>query len=137
MAATAWAARYAPSEVLTAGQASATVVSTLALVPQLRLNAANRDPGGYSPITAALACTGCAIRLFTTQRLAGGDPLLLGGFGLGLALNSALLCQILYYGFVLQGRSLAGVLTSDFALRPDDDDANSTCPSEEHGPYNN
>ena len=37
---------------------------------------------------------GCAIRLFTTVELAGADPLLLYGFGFGLALNGALLAQV-------------------------------------------
>ena len=38
---------------------------------------------GFSPLTAGLASGGCALRLFTTRRLAAGDPLLLFGFSLG------------------------------------------------------
>ena len=60
------------------------MVGTGALLPQIALNARTRSTGDYSPVTAALACAGCLIRLFTTEQLAGGDPLLLAGFGVGL-----------------------------------------------------
>jgi len=113
-AAAAWASLAAPPEALATGQASSIIFTTLALLPQLRLNAARQDPGGFSPITAALACAGCSIRLFTTRQLAGGDPLLLAGFGLGLVLNGTLLGQILYYGAVVQERPLGALLSSDF-----------------------
>ena len=89
--------------------------NTGALLPQLALNARQQSPGGYSPLTAGLACGGCSIRLFTTIELAGSDPLLLAGFGFGLALNGALLAQIIYYGAVVPGRPLLDVFTSDFA----------------------
>ena len=49
---------------------------------QIRLNATRGEAGDYSPGTAALACTGCATRLFTTMQLAGGDTLLIAGCGL-------------------------------------------------------
>ena len=56
-------------------------------------------------------------------RTKGGDqevrapPLLLAGFAFGLACNGALLAQIAWYGMVVEGQSLAAVLTSDFATR--------------------
>ena len=66
-------------------------------------------------MTASLACAGCTIRLFTTVELAGSDPLLLAGFGFGLALNAALLLQIVWFGSVVGGRPLLAVLGADFA----------------------
>lgn len=108
-----WALDDAPAEALAVGQALATFLNTAALLPQISLNAQRGDAGDFSPVTAALACAGCAIRLFTTMRLADGDALLLGGFGLGLLLNGALLFQALYYG-TRSGSSVAAVLASDF-----------------------
>ena len=112
-AAAAWALNDAPAEALAAGQALSTLLNTAALLPQINLNAQRGEAGDFSPVTAALACAGCTIRLFTTIRLADGDALLLGGFGLGLLLNGVLLAQILYYG-TRAGNSLGAVLASDF-----------------------
>ena len=111
----AWALLAAPAEAIALGQAAATLLNTGALLPQILLNFQQRSPGGYSPLTAGLACAGCSIRLFTTVELAGSDALLLAGFGFGLALNGALLAQILYYGSVVEGRPLLEVLTADFS----------------------
>jgi mannose-P-dolichol utilization defect protein 1 len=113
-AALGWALAAAPPEALSLGQAAATLLNTGALVPQLALNARRRAAGDYSPLTASLACAGCAIRLFTTLQLSGGDPLLLAGFGSGLALNGALLGQVVYFGTVVERRSLGAVLCADF-----------------------
>ena len=112
------AAGGVPAEALALAQAGSTVLNTAALLPQLALNAERGSPGGYSPLTAGLACAGCSIRLFTTVQLTAGDPLLLAGFGLGLALNAAVLAQVYYYGVIVQGRPLAALLSADF--RSDD-----------------
>ena len=108
------AAGGAPAEALALAQAGSTVLNTAALLPQLALNAERSSPGGYSPLTAGLACGGCSIRLFTTVQLTAGDPLLLAGYGLGLALNAAVLLQMYFYGVVVQGRPLAALLSADF-----------------------
>ena len=113
--ATMWALTAAPPQAVALGQAAATLLNTGALLPQLALNYERRSPGEYSPVTAGLACTGCAIRLFTTMELTSGDPLLLAGFAFGLAVNAALLAQIVGYGTMVQGQSLKAVLTADFA----------------------
>ena len=115
----AWAITDAPPAAISLAQASATILNTGALLPQLAQNWRRREAGGYSPLTAALACTGCTIRLFTTVELAGSDPLLLAGFGFGLVLNAALLAQIVYFGAVVGQRPLLAVLSADFV---DDDD---------------
>ena len=112
------AAGGAPAEALALAQAGSTVLNTAALLPQLALNAERGSPGGYSPLTAGLACGGCLIRLFTTVQLTAGDPLLLAGYGLGLTLNLAVLAQIFYYGVVVEGQPLTALLTADF--RSDD-----------------
>ena len=104
-----------PPEVLALAQGGSAALSTAALVPQLLLNAERGDPGGYSPLTAGLACAGCSIRLFTTNQLAGGDPVLFYSFALALAFNGALLAQILFYGVVVQRRPLLSLLAADFA----------------------
>lgn len=119
-AACAWALSAAPASMIAFGQAAATLLNTGALLPQLLLNFRRRSPGGYSPLTAGLACAGCAIRLFTTVELAGSDPLLLAGFAFGLFLNAALLAQIGYYGAVVEGRPLAALLAADFSSAPEE-----------------
>lgn len=112
----------APPEVLALGQGSTAVLNAGALVPQFLLNARLRQAGGYSPVTAALASAGCAIRLFTTIQLTGADPILLGTFGLALLLNAGLLAQILWYGVVVEGRGVVAVLTADMRATADADD---------------
>jgi len=114
VAACVWALTEAPPAAIDLAQASATVLNTGALLPQLAQNGRRCEPGGYSPLTAALACAGCTIRLFTTVELAGSDPLLLAGFGFGLALNAALLAQIIWFGAVVGQRPLRVVLSADF-----------------------
>merc|ERR1712187_318459 len=109
-----WALNAAPSQMLALAQAISFVLTNVALVPQIRLNAKRKDPGGYSPLTAALGCIGLVIRLFTTQQLAGGDALLLVGFSTGLALNGFLLGQILYYGASVQNKSVVQLFTAGF-----------------------
>ena len=113
-AACVWALTAAPAEAIALGQAAATLLNTAAVLPQLLQNLQRRSPGDYSPLTAGLACAGCTIRLFTTVQLAGSDPLLLAGFGSGLAINGLLLAQIGWYGVVVEGRPLVDVLTADF-----------------------
>ena len=66
LAAVAWALTAAPPVAIALGQSAATLLNSGALLPQLVQNARLRSPGGYSPLTASLACAGCLIRLFTT-----------------------------------------------------------------------
>lgn len=123
VAASAWALTVAPPAAIALAQGSATILNTGALLPQLHQNWRRREAGGYSPVTASLACAGCTIRLFTTVELADSDPLLLAGFGCGLALNAALLAQIVWFGAVVGQRPLLAVLSADFV------DAAATAPS--------
>ena len=120
VATSAWAVADAPPGAVALAQGTATLLNTGALLPQLAQNSRRREAGGYSPVTAALACAGCTIRLFTTIELAGSDPLLLAGFAVGLALNGALLAQIVWFGTVVGQRPLLAVLSADFV---DDQDA--------------
>ena len=89
--------RGLPAWALSALQLTATVSVTGALIPQLLLNARRRSSGGWSPLTAGLSAAGNALRIFTTLQLT-QDPLLLGGFVAGFAVNAALLAQIFVYG---------------------------------------
>jgi mannose-P-dolichol utilization defect protein 1 len=89
--------RGMPPWALSTLQLAATVSVTGALVPQLLLNARRRSGGGWSPLTAGLSAAGNAVRVFTTVQLT-RDPLLLGGFLAGFAVNAALLAQIFIYG---------------------------------------
>lgn len=110
-----YALSAAPASVVALGQSVATLLNTGALLPQLYQNLRRRSPGGYSPLTAGLACAGCSVRLFTTIALAGSDPLLLAGFAFGLAVNGLLLAQICWFGMVVEGKPLSALLTADFA----------------------
>jgi mannose-P-dolichol utilization defect 1 len=107
-------AGFVPLSVISVGQAMSMVLNVGAILPQLRLNQQLKTSGDYSPITAALASGGCLIRLFTTITLNSADLLLLSGFGLALLTNMLLLGQILYYGTVVEGKTLAAVLTADW-----------------------
>jgi mannose-P-dolichol utilization defect protein 1 len=104
----------APPQVVAAGQLVAAALNPAALVPQFVLNYQKQSKGDYSPLTAGLAATGCAIRLFTIQQLAGSDPILMITFGIAMVLNATLLAQILYYGMVVEGLSLRAVICADF-----------------------
>ena len=88
--------RGLPAWALSALQLTATISVTGALIPQLLLNARRRSSGGWSPLTAGLSAAGNAVRIFTTLQLT-QDPLLLGGFVAGFAVNAALLAQIYVY----------------------------------------
>ena len=88
----------------------------LAVVKRCQNN--GRGGTGRWAVASGLACGGCSIRLFTTVQLTSGDPLLLAGYGLGLALDAAVLAQIFYYGAGVQGQPLAALMTADF--RSDD-----------------
>ena len=72
--ASTWGITAAPLQALELGQTFSTLTNTGALMPQLQLNARSRSAGGYSPLTAGLACAGCLIRVFTTIELTGADP---------------------------------------------------------------
>lgn len=99
--------------VIAIGQALSTILNICAILPQLRLNHQRQTSGDYSPVTATLACVGCAIRLFTTITLNDSDFLLLSGFGLAFLINMTLICQIVYLGVVVEGKSLLAVWTAD------------------------
>ena len=75
----------------------AALVITLALLPQIVKNFQLRSGGGWSPISAGLSAGGNAARVFTTLKLAGGNPLLLAQYGCGLVLNGVLLAQSLFW----------------------------------------
>lgn len=118
---------FQPTGLIALGQGSSAILNVLALIPQFRMNAKDQTAGDYSPITASLATAGCIIRIFTTVQLAGSDPLLLGSFGLAAVLNCALLLQILYYGVMLEGKSVTSVMCADLktpttTTTTDDDD---------------
>ena len=118
----------APLHVVALGQLLAAALNPVALVPQFVLNYQHQSKGDYSPLTAGLATTGCAVRLFTIQQLADNDPILLSTFGIAMVLNAALLAQIIYYGMGVEGLSLRAVLTADLGRTTnnnnDDDDDN-------------
>ena len=110
---TFWGLTWAPDSVLAAAQFGAAALNTAALVPQFLLNYQGQTKGDYSPTTAALASTGCLIRVFTVTQLADSDPILLFSFGLALVLNTLLLLQIIYYGVFKEGLSLGAVFAAD------------------------
>ena len=113
----------APSELVAIGQGSAALLNVGALIPQFQLNAKTRTAGDYSPVTAGLAATGCLIRVFTTVQLAGSDSLLLASFSLAWVLNVSVLLQILYYGIIVEKRTLDEVLSSDWQTTRTIDDS--------------
>lgn len=78
-------------------QAASTVVTSAALLPQILDNFASHSRGGWSPVSAALSTIGNAMRVFTTLKLAGGNPLLLAQFGVNTLTNGILLAQSLVW----------------------------------------
>lgn len=108
----------APPKLLALGQLLAAALNSGALVPQFLWNRKQRSKGDYSPITALLAVTGCAVRLWTVQELANNDVVLLGSYGIALVLNLTLFLQILYYGTLVEGLSVAQVLAADVVHTP-------------------
>lgn len=111
-----WGLTAAPPEAIALAQGSSTILNIGALLPQIKQNADRRSSGGFSPITASLACVGCGIRLFTVVTLSNSDPLLLAGFASALILNAVIFGQIVYYGVVRDEGSLTSVLSADFFL---------------------
>ena len=105
-------------ELVAFGQVIANICCSFAIAPQVAQNYSRQQSGGYSPITASLACTGCIIRLFTTQLLADSDPLLLGGNTLSLTVNFILLFQIIYYGINMENKSVFELFFADFNSNP-------------------
>ena len=103
----------APPEVVAFGQLSSVALNSGALLPQFMLNKRNQTKGDYSPVTAALASVGTAIRIYTTIALNDSDPVLLGTFTAAFLLNSALLSQILYYGVFVEKLSPLAVFMAD------------------------
>lgn len=102
-----------PPNVLALGQVVAAVLNSAALIPQFLLNYQYKTKGDYSPLTAGLAASGCAIRLYTITQLADSDPVLLGSFGLALVLNASLFGQIVFYGMAIEGLTLKQVFAAD------------------------
>lgn len=78
-------------------QAASTVVTSAALLPQIMSNFAAHSRGGWSPISAGLSTIGNALRVFTTLKLANGNPLLLAQFGVNTLTNGILLVQSLVW----------------------------------------
>jgi len=108
-----WGFLFAPDALVATGLLVSSVGNALALVPQFRHNYVSKTKGDYSPLTAFLAAGGCAIRVFTTVTLNGGDPYLMGTFLLAVVLNGMLFGQILYYGTVAEGLTVFQVLLAD------------------------
>jgi len=90
-------AMLVPKAVLVRLQTASTVVTTGALLPQILKNFAAQSRGGWSPYSAALSTAGNAMRVFTTAKLAGGNPLLLVQFSLNVLTNGILLVQALVW----------------------------------------
>ena len=90
-------AMLVPKAALERLQTASTVVTTGALLPQILKNFAAQSRGGWSPYSAALSTAGNAMRVFTTAKLAGGNPLLLVQFSLNVLTNGILLVQALVW----------------------------------------
>lgn len=100
-------------EWISAAQVFATILSTSALLPQIKQNFDRGESGDYSPVTLSLASVGCTIRLFTTVQLADGDALLLLNYGVALLLNLTVLSQVIYFGTQKEKKSLATLFLAD------------------------
>ena len=103
----------APYEWVNIGQVSSIILSTSALLPQLKQNADRQTSGDYSPITASLASVGCILRIFTTVQLADSDTLILLNYGVALLLNLSVLTQIVYFGTKKEGKTLTDLFLAD------------------------
>ena len=114
---TAYYLLAAPPTLIAASTLMAAGLNSAALVPQFVLNYTTASKGDYSPLTASLAGTGCAIRLWTTHQLTGNDPILYINFGVALILNWALFSQIMYYGVSVEGLSIKQVFCADLGTR--------------------
>mmetsp|Transcript_11782 Transcript_11782/g.24059 ORF Transcript_11782/g.24059 Transcript_11782/m.24059 type:complete len:344 (+) Transcript_11782:47-1078(+) len=102
-----------PEELFALAQIAATILNTLALVPQLWQNYQRKSSGDYSAVTSTLAALGCSIRLFTTLELADGDLLLLFNYAVALLLNLSVLVQILWFGTKEEGKSVINLFLAD------------------------
>ena len=121
--ASSWAilapASFGPSpDVIAAAQVLSIVLNTSALLPQLKQNFERKSSGGYSTITALVACAICGTRIYTTIELANGDPLLLLNYGVLFLLNVGLLSQVIYYGTKFEGKTLSSLFLAD--IKSDD-----------------
>jgi len=103
----------APDEWINIGQVTSIILSTSALLPQLKQNADRQTSGDYSPITASLATVGCILRIFTTVQLADSDTLILLNYGVALLLNLSVLTQIVYFGTQKEGKTLTDLFLAD------------------------
>eukprot|EP00808_Paulinella_micropora_P004153 g15774.t1 len=99
--------------VLSFLQGVAIFVGASAVLPQILLNWRHGSSGEFSILTASLLTVGNLVRAWTTIKLAGGDPLLLVGFGLGFLFNGFLLAQILYYSLHVEKQSLSKIYMAD------------------------
>jgi len=100
-------------ELISIGQAMATLLCTLAIVPQMIQNHLRKSSGDYSPITTILAILGNLVRTFTTIQLNNSDAMLLMTYVIPMTVYIMLLLQILYFGTVVEKQSLWEVLSSD------------------------
>ena len=103
----------ATDEWINIGQVTSIILSTSALLPQLKQNADRQTSGDYSPITASLATVGCILRIFTTVQLADSDTLILLNYGVALILNLSVLSQIVYFGTQKEGKTLTDLFLAD------------------------
>lgn len=110
---------FGPSPgIIAAAQVLSIVLNTSALLPQLKQNFERQSSGGYSTITALVACAICGTRIYTTIELANGDPLLLLNYGVLFFLNVGLLAQVIYYGTQFEGKKLSSLFLAD--IKSDD-----------------
>lgn len=110
---TIYALYGATDEWINIGQVTSIILSTSALLPQLKQNADRQTSGDYSPITASLATVGCILRIFTTIQLADSDTLILLNYGVALLLNLSVLTQIVYFGTQKEGKTLTDLFLAD------------------------
>ena len=103
----------APDEWINIGQVTSIILSTSALLPQLKQNADRQTSGDYSPITASLTTLGCILRIFTTVQLANSDTLILLNYGVALLLNLSVLAQIVYFGTQKEEKTLTDLFLAD------------------------
>ena len=89
---------YAPKAVLTPLQIATLPLSLFSKFPQIRQNYRSKSTGQLSAFAVIAQVGGCLARLFTTAAEV-GDPIVLAGFVLALALNVVLGAQMwMYWG---------------------------------------
>jgi len=87
-----------PFTVIAALQATNIPIIIASRIPQIWTNFRTKSTGQLALITWLLNFAGSAARIFTTMKEAPGDTLLLAGYVIGVALNGAILLQIIMWG---------------------------------------